>query len=279
MRMNGSAMYSMIGINNFNYRRYSFDFFLDSVNRLGIKHIELCGCHPHFTVYEHKNFPVREMAEKIKNHEITVSAVMPEQNFLPVNIAAVNEYLRKQSVEQMKFYIENAKAFDCDKVIIYPGKAFMNYPPSEAWKRSRQSLAELCEFAKKYEVNVLLEGVSNFISSLMTDSNTVKQMMDEVGADNLKCCVNSCTAYYAKETLEDYFKIFGDKIEMIQLSDSVPDNDQLVWGEGEQDFRYHMSVLEKYEYKGAVTMELNMEEYAEDPEKYYGESLAYMKNL
>lgn len=277
--MNGSEISSIIGITNFNYRRYSFDYFLESANRLGVSQIELCGCHPHFTVYEQEKFPVEEFAAKIKKHGITVSAIMPEQNFLPVNIAAVNEYLRKQSVEQMKFYIEHAGAFDCEKVIIYPGKAFMNYPPSEAWKRSKESLSELCEFAKGYGVHILLEGVSNFISSLMMDSAAVKQMMDEVGSDQLKCCVNSCTAYFANETIEDYFKIFGDKIEMVQLSDSVSDNDQLIWGDGDQDFKLHLDTLEKYGYKGAVTMELNMEEYADNPEQYYKKSLAYMTSL
>ena len=152
--MNYSSKVKSMGINNFNYRRYSFDYFLDSVKRLGLDTIELCGCHPHFTVYEHEEFPVGELAQKIKDHGIKVSAIIPEQNFLPINIAAVNEYLRQQSVEQIKFYVKNAKAFDCDKVIVYPGKAFMNYPQSEAWMRARKSLRPLMDrverFAEQY---------------------------------------------------------------------------------------------------------------------------------
>lgn len=277
--MNYSSKVKSMGINNFNYRRYSFDYFLDSVKRLGLDTIELCGCHPHFTVYEYEEFPVGELAQKIKDHGIKVSAIIPEQNFLPINIAAVNEYLRQQSVEQIKFYVKNAKAFDCDKVIVYPGKAFMNYPQSEAWMRARKSLKEICETAKECDVTILLEGVSNFISSLMMDSATVKQMLDEIEMDNLKVCVNSCAAYYAGETLADYFELFGDKIEMVQLADCVPDNDHLIWGDGEEDFKLHLDTLEKYGYTGAVTMELNMEEYADDPETYYGQSLEYFKNL
>ena len=39
-----------LAINNFNYRRWSFDYFLRSVKELGLHNIELCGCHPHFTI-------------------------------------------------------------------------------------------------------------------------------------------------------------------------------------------------------------------------------------
>ena len=41
---------NQVCINNMTYRRYSFDYFLESVRRLGIRNIELSGCHPHYTV-------------------------------------------------------------------------------------------------------------------------------------------------------------------------------------------------------------------------------------
>ena len=65
---------------------------------------------------------MNSLAKKIKNAGIRVLAIEPEQNFLPVNIASHNEYLRKESVRQLQFYIENAAAFDCNQVIVYPGK-------------------------------------------------------------------------------------------------------------------------------------------------------------
>lgn len=266
-----------IAINNFNYRRWSFDYFLESVKKLGLKNIELCGCHPHFTIFEAEEFPVAEFAAKIKDAGITVTAIEPEQNFLPVNIAAVNPYFREKSIEQLKFFIENAKAFDCDKVIIYPGKAFVDHPHSQGWKNARESVKTLCAIAKEHGVTLLMNPVSAFVSDLMMDSKTVKRMLDEVGADNLGVSVNTSILGYVGETLEDYFELFGDKIQMVQLADAVEDCDQLAWGEGNVDLKAQIAVLEKYNYQGPVTMELLMEEYAEDPHKVHGDSLAYMK--
>ncbi len=269
---------SQVAINNMTYRRCSFDSFLNSAQQLGVKKIELSGCHPHFTIFEAAEFNTKELAKKIKDHGISVSAIEPEQNFLPINIAALDSYLREQSIKQLAFFIERAGVFDCDKVIIYPGKAFMNYPHSEAWKYSRDSIGKLCEIAKTYGVTILLEGVSNFISDLMMDSATVKRMMDEVNADNIGCCVNSSAAYAAHETLEEYFKLFGNKIGIVQLSDSVEDNEQLPWSsEGLQDLNEHINTLRKYNYSGDIAMELLAEEFAGDPEASYMASIDYFK--
>lgn len=266
-----------IAINNFNYRRWSFAYFLESAKKLGVKNIELCGCHPHFTMFEAEEFPVTEMAEKIKKAGLKVTAIESEQNFLPINIAATNAYLVQESIRQLTFYIKRAAAFDCTRVILYPGKAFMDHPHSEGWKNARESVKKLCAIARECQVTLLMNPVSAFVSDLMMDSNAVDRMLREVDADNLGVCVNSGVLGYAGETFETYFEKFGDKIGMIQLSDSVEDCDQLAWGEGNQSLEKHLAILKKYRYEGPITMELLMEEYAEDPHKVHQDSLAYMR--
>lgn len=266
-----------LAVSNFNYRRWSFDYFLKSVRKLGLHNIELCGCHPHFTVYEAENFPVEEFAEKIREAGITVTAIAPEQNFLPINIAAVNAYLREQSIRQLEFFIRNANAFGCDRVVIYPGKAFVDHPHSQGWMYARESVKKLCETAEKYNVTLLMTPVSSFVSDLMTDAKTAGRMLEEVGSDRLKICVNSSICGYVGESLETYFELFGDRIGLVQLADAVEDCDQLAWGDGELNLKEQLDILEKYHYDGPVTMELLMEEYAEDPHNVHERSLAYMK--
>lgn len=59
--------FQKICINNFTYRRYSFDYFLNSARQLGVRRIELSGCHPHFTQYEAESFDVQGLAQKIRD--------------------------------------------------------------------------------------------------------------------------------------------------------------------------------------------------------------------
>ena len=108
-------------------------------------------------------------------------------------------------------------------------------------------------------------------------SIAAKRMLDEVGADNLMVCANTSIPGYVGETLETYFEVFGNRIGLVQMADAVEDCDQLAWGEGNVNLKEQMDILEKFGYEGPVTMELLMEEYAEDPHKIHADSLEYMK--
>lgn len=270
---------NQVCINNMTYRRYSFDYFLESVKRLGIRNIELSGCHPHYTVYEGEEIDVNSQAKKIKSAGIRVLAIEPEQNFLPVNIASHNEYLRKESVRQLQFYIENAAAFDCNQVIAYPGKGIMDYPREEARKYCCESLYELERIAGKCGVSLLLQNVSHCISGLTPNSAAVADIIEEVGGKNLGLSVNTCAVCAGGETLKDYFMRFGEKIKMVQISDSDDEDEQLVLGEGDQDIRKHIDTLTEYEYAGPVALEITMEEYADGAEGFYAESIRVFKEI
>lgn len=263
-------------VNGFSYRRYSFGYFLDSCLRLGVDTIELCGCHPQFTPYEAASFDVSGLGAQIRARGIKVCAILPEQNFLPVNIASAEEYFRKKSVEHIAFYLRAAGELDCGKVTVYPGKRRKDQPLSLAWSRAAESINELQEIARQNGVELLLEAVSPFISSLMPDIASLRRMLGETGG-SAGVCVNSSTAAAAGETLDDYFQAFGDQIRLVQLSDSCEDNEQMVVGQGTQDFKKHFSDLRKHGYRGDVAIELMDEELADRPEESYAQSLRRLR--
>lgn len=266
-------------INNMTYRRYSFEYFLQSAQRLGIKNIELSGCHPHYTVYESEEFDVNALAKKIKEAGLRVLSIEPEQNFLPVNIASHNPYLREESIRQMQFYIQNAAAFDCNQVIIYPGKGIMDRPLEEARKYCCDSLYKLEKTAEKCGVKILLQNVSHCISGLTPNCKAVAEIVNTVGGKNLGVSVNTCAVCAGKETLKDYFDCFGEKIGMVQVADSDDEDEQLVLGEGNQDLKAHVDTLTACKYDGPLALEIIMEEYADDAEKYYAESIKVFRQI
>lgn len=268
-----------ICINNMTYRRYSFEYFLQSAQRLGIKNIELSGCHPHYTIYESEEFDVNALAKKIKRAGLHVLSIEPEQNFLPVNIASHDSYLREESIRQMQFYIQNAAAFDCNQVIIYPGKGIMDRPIEEARKYSCDSLYKLEKTAGKCGVTLLLQNVSHCISGLTPDCKAVEDIVNTVGGKNLGVSVNTCAVCAGNETLEDYFRCFGERIKMVQISDSDDEDEQLVLGEGNQYFAAHIDTLHRWNYEGPVALEITMEEYADGAEEYYAQSIKVLKDI
>jgi sugar phosphate isomerase/epimerase len=272
-------MKSQLCINNFTYRRYSFDYFLRAAKRLGFENIELSGCHPHFTRYEAEVFPTEAFAAKIRAEGLKVPVIEPEQNFLPVNIASEQEYLRKASIEALSFYIRRAGVFSCDKVIIYPGKGMMDFPLEGSRKLACESIRELADEAGKYGVTLLLQNVSTFISGLTPNSSALAAMLDEIDDDSIGLSINSCAVAAGGETMEDYFVRFGDRIKAVQLSNSDDEDEQLEIADGDQDFEAHVRTLKKYGFNGPVALEITMEEYAENPDDVYEDGKAIIEKL
>lgn len=262
-----------ISINNFTYRRYSFEYFLQSAKRLGIGKIELSGCHPHFTQYEAECFDTAALASRIEAAGLTVSVVDPEQNFLPINIASSQEYLWEQSVETLEWYVRNTPAFGCDKIIIYPGKGAMDQAFDEARDNAVCALKRLCRVAAECGVKVLLQNVSACISNLTTTLEDFSTMYDMVDDENLYVSINTCPLRAAGETLAQYFNAFGSRILNIQLADSCEDDEQMGIGEGDQDFKQHLLDLRNHGYTGDIALEITEEEYADDAENYYRDSI------
>ncbi len=260
-------------VNNFPYRKYTFPYFLQSVQRLGLRRLELSGCHPHFTEYEAEVFDTKALAAKVRACGLKVAMIEPEQNFLPVNIASGQEYLWRRSVEALEFYIRSAQDFDCDKVIIYPGKGAMDQSLEDARGNSAKALSRLCGTARGNGVKLLLQNVSDCVSNLTVTLEDLKVLSGMAGGEGLYISIDTCALSAAGESLEDAFRIFGDRILNVQLSDSSEEGEHLIIGEGVQDFAGYLRALDGYGYQGEITLEITEEECADDPEDCYRESL------
>ena len=161
-----------VGISNMTYRRYSLPYFLRAVRRLGLTRVELSGCHPHFTIYEQERFDPAAFARQIREAGITVPVIEPEQNFLPINIASADSFLREKSMEQLKFYIDCAPYLGCGMVVVYPGKNAMDKPHEEMLSYACECLRELCGYAGEKGVTILLQNVSSCISGMRSEEHT-----------------------------------------------------------------------------------------------------------
>lgn len=268
-----------VGISNMTYRRYSLPYFLRAVRRLGLTRVELSGCHPHFTVYEQERFDPSALAGQLRDAGITVPVIEPEQNFLPINIASANPYLREKSMEQLKFYIDCAPQLGCGMVVVYPGKNAMDQPHGEMLDYACDCLRQLCAYAGERGVTLLLQNVSSCISGMTPNSDAVAEMLRRVGDERLALSVNTCAVVAGGETLEDYFRRFGRRIRAVQLSDSDDGDEQFILGDGTQDIAAHLAAMEKYAFDGPITLEITMEEYADAPDESYEASLRVLRQL
>lgn len=260
---------------NMVYARFSFQYFLDSMQRLGMRNIELYGCSTHFHFYDGGN-PMPRLKKQIRDSGLRVISVMPEENVYPVNIAAREKRLRDNTILLYKKFMEAAAELDCRQMLLCPGRPYRDAPYSEGYKYSKDSVEQLVEYAKKVDVVLCYENLRIGESSLATNLEDLRRMVADVNSPYLKCCVDTVPVYCAHEKVESYFDVLGEKIHHFHLNDGAPDG-HLMWGDGTQDLDEHLNALRKYNYTRFITMEMAAAKYKLNPEKYYAMNIEYLR--
>ena len=93
---------NQLAATNMVYSRFSFGYFLDSMDRLGIHRLELYGCSTHFHFYDGDENPAPAMKKLLRQRGFQVVSLMPEENTYAINIAAPEANIRNKTVEQYK---------------------------------------------------------------------------------------------------------------------------------------------------------------------------------
>ena len=86
---------SQIAMSNFPYFRYTLDWTLDSLARLGAGPIELYLNDPHFHVEDSGTTQCRALKRKLAERGMRVINLCPEQVKYPINIASANPYAKR----------------------------------------------------------------------------------------------------------------------------------------------------------------------------------------
>ena len=160
---------SQLAVTNMVYMHFSFDYFLDSCDRLGIHQLELYGCSHHFHFYDQKENPAPAMHKRLQERGFRVASLMPEENVYAVNIAAPEANIRNKTVEQYKRFIETAVELECPQMLLCPGRPYWNLPMSEGYKWGKDSVERLTRHAEKYGITLMYENLNERESCLATN--------------------------------------------------------------------------------------------------------------
>jgi Sugar phosphate isomerases/epimerases len=135
----------------------------------------------------------------------------------------------------------------------------------EAWKRSREHLSILAEYAGEHGLVLTMESLRPEESNLVTTVSDAKRMIDEVASPYLQPMVDTTAMGVAGETLEDWFATFGDgAIHEMHFIDGDPYG-HLVWGDGKHDMDAFVATLNVHGFDGMLGQEITDGRYYDDP--------------
>ncbi len=257
---------------NYPYYRYSLDYALDSLARIGVETIEFYACYPHFYLDDRDLFrDLPKLKKKLADRHLKVQCVTPEQCLYPVNIAALDPVRRKKSIETFRKAIRCAAEIGGQYVVLLAGYGTLDEDEEEIWKRSAESAGELGYAAEKYGITLVLE-TSPREYTTTHNSRDVVRMIREVDSPALKGMIDTATLCYSGETMGQAIADLEGNLWHVHVADGAPGG-HLVLGEGDLDLPGMLKELDAAGYKGALSLEILNDRYVRKPHQAMEESL------
>ena len=258
---------------------YSLEYYLDSMVKNGLKHVDLWGGIPH---YCRLDYPFAEDAKQkigsiramMEERGLDVSVYTPETLAYPYSFSHPEEEVRKRTVDYFSMAMDDALLFGTNKVFLNSGCGLLDLPREESFARLVDTYKKIAAIAEQKGIELVLEQLQPYESNLVLNLQDIKRVLDEVDSPAMYICVDVVAMAVAGEELKDYFEVLGrERIKLIHFADPC----HYILGDGELPLKDYLKTLEEYDYDGIVDLEINDSIYWDDPHESIRKSVEWLK--
>lgn len=259
--MSGRLRRNQVAGMNLMYKWYSFDYFLDSMERLGFERIALWGGPPHFQCDYLTYDDCRKLDRKIKKKKLEISSFLVTSTNYRYQIATEEREHFEKCYQYFRNGILACEELGCSSMSCNSGWGYFNHDREDAWKRSCDMLGRLSQEAENRGIILTMESLKPIETNLVTTIREAKQMYDEVHHPAFKIMVDTGAAAYQGETLQQWFDVFGEEIKAMHFVDSM----HKVWGEGNLNLQTMVETITRNSYQGTLALETSGSSYFRNP--------------
>lgn len=265
-----AVTWKQVAAMNQHYRNWSLPRFLEMQQELGYENLELWLGPPHFYMdrlrYEDCG-PVRRM---VNAYGMEIVSVTSSSFAWQYQYAVPNREAYQAGKDYFKNGIRVAEELGASIMTVNSGWGDWQEAESEGFARSADMLGELAGFAGEHHVTLALESLTSLESKIGDTLEKTKRLWEAVSHPNLEIMADTVAVGYQKETLEDWFRVFGEHVVHMHFVDMVPSgdsDDHLVWGDGGFSLEQMIRTLEAWDYRGYLVQEIAADRYRGDPMK------------
>lgn len=258
---------SKLSAANYHYKRYSLDYFFDSVERLGYETIELWASGPHLHLEDFSLSGLNDIKRKIENHNLKLICFTPEQCLYPISVSHPDKVYRDRSIEFFCKHIEAAAHLGCNRVVVSTGISYLDGDAAEAWKYCVEAFKKISQKAEKEGVYLATEPFTKYTTHICNNITQLKQLIKEVDSPMLKGLADTdVIATTGTDSIDDFIKKLGGDLNHVHFVDGNPGG-HLVPGDGRLDLKHVLDVLKEAKYEGYLGLEILDRRYVMEPEK------------
>lgn len=264
---------------NYHYKRYTLDYFLRSVERLGYESIELWASGPHLHLEDYNDMRLSELNKKIKERHLKVACFTPEQCVYAISVSHPDEVYRKRTVEFFERHIEASVLLDCDTMVVSTGFAYLDVDAEEAFKWMEDSFVKISRKAEKEGVVLALEPFTKYTTHICNEASQMVRLLKAVGSPALKGLADTdVIATTGVDTFETFISMLGkDNLAHVHFVDGNPGG-HLALGDGALELDRSLEFLKTIDYQGYLGLEILDRRYVMDPESAMKTSFEWYKS-
>ena len=262
------------------YQQYSFDYVLNSLQKIGIRNIDFWGGTPHFCRLDYSDKEaetfLKQLRHKAEDRGMRFVIYTPETLAYPFSIADPNTRTVERTIDFFRTSMDDALTLGTDRLFINTGTGLRDHPVEQSMEICINAIRKICDDAESKGITMMLEQLQPYESNICTDINAIKKIVDAVDSPNLKICVDLVAMDVAKENLEMYYDTFGeDKIGFIHFSDAHHE----ICGTGDLPLKEYIETLQKHDYDSIVDLEINDSIYWFDPHDAHKRTVDHLKTF
>ena len=273
-----------VGVMSVQYVHYTFDYYLDSMQRCNVRNIDLWGASPHYCRLDYltnaaATRKIREIRRKVEDRGMQIVIYTPETLGYPYDISSPEQVTRDRTLDYFVMALDDALEMGTNRLFINTGCGLLDIPREKSWDLAVDSVRKICDMAEKRGILMMLEQLQPYESNLLVNLPQMEEMLKAVDSPALKTCVDLVAMEVAGEHLEDYYRVLGeDTIGFIHYADGDPSGHYIL-GDGNLPLKEYIEILEKHNYTGIVDLEINDSIYWDDPHTSVKRSVDYLREF
>lgn len=114
------------------YIQYSFDYYIDSMVKCGVKNIELWGALPHYCRLDYKSKKdahkaLMQIRNNLDKHDLKVIMYTPETLAYPYSFSHPEEKVRNRTIDYFEMAMQDARVLGTYRIFINTGCGLRDY--------------------------------------------------------------------------------------------------------------------------------------------------------
>lgn len=269
-----------IALSNFSWFNHPIEVGIQKTAELGYKGIDINVNRPQALPRDLTDQEVKEIGDAIEENGLECAAVTPFNGSYDWCLSTPNKVIYEDTIQHIKNAMDLAHQWGAKRCETVTGPPrIVEDDQRDSWKRIREALNELVDYAADYDIVIGLEykrSPQNRRSYRVEKLDDALQMVDEVDSKNLGVLIDvNHAALDPYMTVPEQIDMAADKLVHMHLSDSpLGIHKHLPIGEGKIKWKFLLKKLADVGYDGWMSLEM---EEVQDPYSSSYDSLRALK--